>query len=44
MKKLEIILDLGDGPIVSKYYDEKSDRLLTGIDDVDNKDYIPKIK
>lgn len=44
MKKLEIILDLGDGPIVSKYCDEKFDRLLTGIDDVDNKVYIPKIK
>ena len=44
MKKLEIILDLGDGPLVSKYYDEKSDRLLTGIDVVDNDKYIKKIK
>ena len=43
MKKLEIILDLGDGPVVSKCYDEKSDRLLTGIDVVDNDDYIQKL-
>ena len=43
MKKLEIILDLGDGPVVSKYYDEKSDRLLTGIDVVDNDVYIQKL-
>ena len=43
MKKLEIILDLGDGPVVSKYYDEKSDRLLTGIDVVDNDKYIQKL-
>ncbi|WP_073998331.1 RNA helicase [Anaerococcus urinomassiliensis] len=43
MKKLEIILDLGDGPLVSKYYDEKSDRLLTGIDVVDNDEYIQKL-
>lgn len=43
MKKLEIILDLGDGPVVSKYYDEKSDRLLTGINVVDNDEYIQKL-
>ncbi|WP_099951182.1 RNA helicase [Ezakiella peruensis] len=43
MKKIEIILDLGDGPVVTKYYDEKSDRLLTGIDVVDNDEYIQKI-
>lgn len=43
MKKIEIILDLGDGPVVSKYYDEKSDSLLTGIDVVDNDVYIQKL-
>ena len=43
MKKLEIILDLDDGPVVTKYYDEKTDRLLTGIDVVDNDEYIQKL-
>ena len=42
MKKLEIILDLGDGPVVTKYYDEKSDRLLTAIDVVDNDEFVKK--
>lgn len=43
MKKLEIRLDLGNGPVVSKYYDEKSDHLLTGMDVVDNDVYIQKL-
>ena len=43
MKKLQIILDLDDGPVASKYYDEKSDRLLTDIDVVDNDVYIQKL-
>ncbi len=42
-KIIEIILDLGDGSVVTKYYDEKSDRLLTGIDVVDNDECIQKI-
>ena len=43
MKKLEIILDISDGPVVPKYYDEKTDRLLTEIDVVDNDEYIQKL-
>ena len=43
MKKLAIILDLGDGPVVTKYYDEKTDRLLTGIDVVDHDEFIQKL-
>ena len=42
MKKLIIMLDLGDGPVVSKYKDEKSNRLLTGIDVVDD-EYIQNL-
>ena len=42
-KIIEIILDLDDGSVVTKYYDEKSDRLLTGIDVVDNDECIQKI-
>lgn len=43
MKKLETTLDLGDGPVVSKYCNEKSDWLLTGIGVVDNYIYIQKL-
>lgn len=43
MKKLEIILEIGDGPVVPKYYDKKTDRLLTEIDVVDNDEYIQKL-
>lgn len=43
MKKLEIIPDLGNGLVATKYYDEKSNRLLTGIDFVDNYVYIQKL-
>lgn len=43
MKKLEIIPDLGNGLAVTKYYDEKSNRLITGIDVVDNDVYIQKL-
>lgn len=43
MKKLYIILDLANGTVVIKYYDERSDRLLTGIDVVDNDVYNRKL-
>lgn len=35
---VRIMLDFGEGPIWTKYYDESTNRLLTGIDVVDNDD------
>ena len=35
MKKL-IMLDFGEGPIWTEYFDEEKGRLLTGIEKVDN--------
>lgn len=36
MKKLIIMLDFGEGPIWTEYFDEEKGRLLTGIEKVDN--------
>lgn len=35
MKTLRIMLDFGEGPIWTKYYDKESNRLLTGIKTID---------
>lgn len=36
MKKLKLMLDFGEGPIWTEYFDEEKGRLLTGIEKVDN--------
>lgn len=36
MKRLKIILDYGEAPIWTKYYDEAKNKLMTGIETVDN--------
>lgn len=36
MKRLKIMLDYGEGPIWTKYYDEAKNKLITGIEIVDN--------
>lgn len=32
MKRLKIMLDYGEGPIWTKYYDEANNKLMTGIE------------
>lgn len=36
MKKLKFMLDFGEGPIWTEYFDKEKGRLLTGIEKVDN--------
>lgn len=36
MKKLKLMLDFGEGPIWTEYFDKEKGRLLTGIEKVDN--------
>lgn len=35
MKKLKLMLDFGEGPIWTEYFDEEKGRLLTGIEKID---------
>lgn len=43
MKKLKIMLDFISGPIWKDIYDIKMNKLITGIDVVDNDEYIQKL-
>lgn len=36
MKKLKLMLDFGEGSILTEYFDKEKGRLLTGIEKVDN--------
>ena len=36
MKKLKLMLDFGEGPIWTEYFNEEKGRLLTGIEKVDD--------
>lgn len=36
MKKLKLMLDFWEGPILTEYFDREKGRLLTGIEKVDN--------
>ena len=36
MKKVKLMFDFGEGPIWNEYFDEKSLKTTTGIDEIDN--------
>ena len=43
MKKVKLIFDFGEGPIWNEYFDEKSLKTTTGIDEIDNNKDIQKL-